>query len=153
MDLIFWRHAEALDAAQGQEDLSRALSPKGEKQASKMGAWLDRQLPEGVRVICSPAFRTEQTASTLGRKYKLKSELLPDASALELLEAVGWPSSKMSVVVVGHQPVMGQCIAHLLGLPASDLTVRKGAVWWLRSRVRDGVPQTVVVTVQTPELI
>lgn len=153
MDLIFWRHAEALDAAQGQEDLSRALSPKGEKQASKMGAWLDRQLPEGVRVICSPAVRTEQTASTLGRKYKLKSELLPDASALELLEAVGWPSSKMSVVVVGHQPVMGQCIAHLLGLPASDLTVRKGAVWWLRSRVRDGVPQTVVVTVQTPELI
>lgn len=153
MDLIFWRHAEALDAAQGQEDLSRALSPKGEKQASKMGAWLDRQLPEGVRVICSPAVRTEQTASTLGRKYKLKSELLPDASALELLEAVGWPSSKMSVVVVGHQPVMGQCIAHLLGLPASDLIVRKGAVWWLRSRVRDGVPQTVVVTVQTPELI
>ena len=153
MDLIFWRHAEALDAVQGQEDLSRALSPKGEKQASKMGAWLDRQLPEGVRVICSPAVRTEQTASTLGRKYKLKSELLPDASALELLEAVGWPSSKMSVVVVGHQPVMGQCIAHLLGLPASDLTVRKGAVWWLRSRVRDGVPQTVVVTVQTPELI
>lgn len=153
MDLIFWRHAEALDAAQGQEDLSRALSPKGEKQASKMGAWLDRQLPEGVRVICSPAVRTEQTASTLGRKYKLKSELLPDASALELLEAVGWPSSKMSVVVVGHQPVMGQCIAHLLGLAASDLTVRKGAVWWLRSRVRDGVPQTVVVTVQTPELI
>jgi phosphohistidine phosphatase len=129
MDLIFWRHAEALDAAQGQEDLSRALSPKGEKQASKMGAWLDRQLPEGVRVICSPAVRTEQTASALGRKYKLKSELLPDASALELLEAVGWPSSKMSVVVVGHQPVMGQCIAHLLGLAASDLTVRKGAVW------------------------
>ena len=153
MDLIFWRHAEALDAVQGQEDLSRALSPKGEKQASKMGAWLDRQLPEGVRVICSPAVRTEQTASTLGRKYKLKSELLPDASALELLEAVGWPGSKMSVVVVGHQPVMGQCIAHLLGLAASDLTVRKGAVWWLRSRVRDGVPQTVVVTVQTPELI
>ena len=151
MDLIFWRHAEALDAAQGQEDLSRALSPKGEKQASKMGAWLDRQLPEGVRVICSPAVRTEQTASTLGRKYKLKSELLPDASALELLEAVGWPSSKMSVVVVGHQPVMGQCIAHLLGLPASDLTVRKGAVWWLRARQREGRDQTVVLAVTTPE--
>jgi phosphohistidine phosphatase len=153
MDLIFWRHAEALDPEEGQEDLSRALSPKGEKQAAKMGAWLDRQLPEGVRVMCSPAVRTEQTVNSLGRKYKLKSELLPDASALEMLEAVGWPNSKMSVVVVGHQPVMGQCIAHLLGLPASDLTVRKGAVWWLRSRVRDGVPQTVVVTVQTPELI
>jgi phosphohistidine phosphatase len=153
MDLIFWRHAEALDAIEGQEDLLRELTSKGEKQAAKMGAWLDRQLPEGVRVMCSPASRAEQTARALGRKYKLKSELLPDASALELLEAVGWPTSKMSVVVVGHQPVIGHCIAHMLGLPAGELTVRKGALWWLRSRVRDGVPQTVVVSVQTPELI
>jgi phosphohistidine phosphatase len=153
MDLIFWRHAEALDAIDGQEDLLRTLTPKGEKQAAKMGNWLDRQLPEGVRIMCSPAIRAEQTARALGRKYKLKSELLPDASAIELLDSVGWPSSKMSVVVVGHQPVIGSCIAHLLGLPASELPVRKGALWWLRSRVRDGVPQTVVVSVQTPELI
>jgi phosphohistidine phosphatase len=103
--------------------------------------------------MCSPATRAEQTARALGRKYKLKSDLLPDASALEVLEAVGWPDSKMSVVVVGHQPVMGQCIAHLLGMPATELPVRKGAMWWLRTRVREGVTQTVVVTVQTPELI
>ena len=83
----------------------------------------------------------------------LKSDLLPDASALDLLEAVGWPHSKMSVVVVGHQPVIGHCIAYLLGMPGNDLPVRKGTVWWLRSRVREGVPQTVVVSVQTPEMI
>ena len=153
MDLIFWRHAEAHDAQPGQEDLSRELTAKGEKQAAKIGAWLDRQMPEGVRVICSPAKRTEQTARSMGRKYKLKAELLPDASHLDLLEAVGWPDSKMSVVVVGHQPVIGQCISYLLGLPAGECAVRKGAVWWLRSRVREGVPQTVVVSVQTPELI
>lgn len=153
MDLIFWRHAEAFYAVDGQEDLLRELTPKGEKQAAKMGHWLDRQLPEGVRVMCSPATRAEQTARSLGRKYKLKSELLPDATAVELLEAVGWPHSKMSVVVVGHQPVIGHCIAYLLSIPVSELPVRKGAVWWLRSRVREGAPQTVVVTVQTPELI
>ena len=48
MDLIFWRHAEAFDALEGQDDLSRTLTPKGEKQALRMGQWLDRQLPEGV---------------------------------------------------------------------------------------------------------
>ena len=153
MDLIFWRHADALEALEGQEDLMRELTPKGEKQAAKMGHWLDRQLPEGVRVMSSPATRAEQTARALGRKYKLKSELLPDASAVELLEAVGWPHSKMSVVVVGHQPVIGNCIAYLLGIPEGELAVRKGAVWWLRSRIRDDVPQTVVVSVQSPELI
>jgi phosphohistidine phosphatase len=30
--------------------------------------------------------------------------------------------------------------------------VKKGAVWWLHQRERDGVVQTVLLTVQTPEL-
>ena len=68
MDLIFWRHAEAFDALEGQDDLSRTLTPKGEKQAQRMGQWLDRQLPEGVRVMSSPALRCEETVKTLGRK-------------------------------------------------------------------------------------
>ena len=53
MDLIFWRHAEAFEALEGQDDLSRTLTPKGEKQALRMSQWLDRQLPEGVRVMSS----------------------------------------------------------------------------------------------------
>ena len=99
MDLIFWRHADALDAVDGQEDLLRELTPKGEKQATKIGHWLDRQLPEGVRVISSPATRAEQTARALGRKYKLKSDLLPDASAVELLEEVGVVQNISTVLV------------------------------------------------------
>jgi phosphohistidine phosphatase len=153
MDLIFWRHAEAFDALEGQDDLSRTLTPKGEKQALRMGQWLDRQLPEGVRVISSPAARCEQTVKALGRKVKFKTELHPEGSMDDLLVTAGWPDSKMSVLIVGHQPVLGQAIAHLLGLPEGECSVRKGAIWWLRSRVRDGATQTVVVSVQTPELL
>jgi phosphohistidine phosphatase len=153
MDLIFWRHAEAFEALEGQDDLSRTLTPKGEKQAQRMGQWLDRQLPEGVRVISSPAIRCEQTVKTLGRKVKFKSELHPEGNLDDLWVTAGWPDSKMSVLVVGHQPVLGQAIAYLLGLPNGECSVRKGAVWWLRSRVRDGQTQTVIVSVQTPELL
>lgn len=153
MDLIFWRHAEAFDALEGQDDLSRTLTPKGEKQALRMGQWLDRQLPEGVRVISSPAVRCEQTVKALGRKVKFKTELHPEGSMDDLLVTAGWPDSKMSVLIVGHQPVLGKAVAYLLGLPQGECSVRKGAVWWLRSRVRDGATQTVVVSVQTPELL
>ena len=153
MDLIFWRHAEAFDALEGQEDLSRTLTPKGEKQAIRMSQWLDRQLPEGIRVMSSPAVRCEQTVKALGRKVKYKSELLPNASVDDLLVTAGWPDSKMSVLIVGHQPVLGKAVAYLLGIPGGECSVRKGAVWWLRSRVRDGDTQTVVVSVQTPELL
>ena len=153
MDLIFWRHAEAFDALEGQEDLSRTLTPKGEKQAIRMSQWLDRQLPEGIRVMSSPAVRCEQTVKPLGRKVKYKSELLPNASLDDLLVTAGWPDSKMSVLIVGHQPVLGQAVSYLLGIPGGECSVRKGSVWWLRSRVREGDTQTVVVSVQTPELL
>ena len=86
MDLILWRHAEAQehpDPLHGQagdaQDLARRLTPRGEKQAARVAAWLDRQLPEGARVYASPAQRTEQTARALGRKFKLRDELLPEA--------------------------------------------------------------------------
>ena len=153
MDLIFWRHAEAFDALEGQDDLSRTLTPKGEKQAVRMSQWLDRQLPDGIRVMSSPAVRCEQTVKALGRKVKYKSELLPNASLDDLLVTAGWPDSKMSVLIVGHQPVLGQAVAYLLGIPGGDCSVRKGAVWWLRSRVRDGDTQTIVASVQTSELL
>lgn len=153
MDLVLWRHAEAQDWVPGCNDLERSLTPRGEKQAARMAAWLDRQLPEGARVLVSPARRTEQTALALGRKYKLRDEIAPDGSVEQLLELVQWPHAKTTTLIVGHQPVLGQVIAQLLGMQASECAVRKGAVWWLRHRQREGATQTVLLTVQSPEVL
>lgn len=153
MDLILWRHAEAEDVEDGSEDLARALTPRGEKQAARMAAWLDRQLPEGLRVLASPARRTEQTARALGRKFKMRAELLPGGTPQDLLELAQWPRAKGAVLVVGHQPMLGQTIAQLMGLQSSECAVRKGAVWWLRQRQRLNQSQTVLVAVQSPELL
>lgn len=160
MDLILWRHAEAhehpdpLTGRPGDaQDMARRLTPRGEKQATRMAAWLDRQLPDGARVWSSPAIRCEETVLALGRKFKLREALSPDGDPLALLELVQWPRGKSPVVVVGHQPTLGRVVAGLLGMTEEDCSVKKGAVWWLRHRERDGVGQTVVVTVQTPELI
>ena len=153
MDLILWRHAEAEDVEDGSEDLARALTPRGEKQAARMAAWLDRQLPEGLRVLASPARRTEQTARALGRKFKMRAELLPGGTPQDLLELAQWPRAMGAVLVVGHQPMLGQTIAQLMGLQSSECAVRKGAVWWLRQRQRLDQSQTVLVAVQSPELL
>jgi phosphohistidine phosphatase len=97
--------------------------------------------------------RTEQTVVALGRKYRLRDELAPDSTPEQLLQLVQWPQVKGATLVVGHQPTLGRVIAQLLELREPECTVRKGAVWWLRQRERDGVQQTVVVAVQTPELL
>lgn len=153
MDLVLWRHAEAHDGEPGGNDMARMLTPRGEKQAARMATWLDRQLPEGTRILVSPARRAEQTALALGRKYKVRPEIAPEGSVAQLLELVQWPDAKGTTLVVGHQPVLGNSIAQLLGMPAAECAVRKGAVWWLRHRQRDGVAQTVLLSVQSPEVL
>jgi phosphohistidine phosphatase len=157
MDLILWRHAEAEDLLEGDAraglDLDRSLTQRGEKQAARMAVWLDRQLPEGTRILVSPARRCEQTALALGRRYKVSAELAPDAGSAQLLEVVQWPQAKSPILVIGHQPTLGQTIAQLMGLQEAECAVKKGALWWLRNRTRDGQSQTVVVTVQSPEVL
>lgn len=151
MDLIFWRHCEAEDEREGLDDLDRALTPRGEKHAARVGAWLDRQLPEGTRVLCSPALRCQQTAMALKRKFRIVPRLAPGAQPGDLLAAAEWPSSRHPVLIVGHQPAMGETLAQLLQLSAGNCPVRKGGAWWLRSRERDGAAQTVVWAVASPE--
>jgi phosphohistidine phosphatase len=153
MDLVLWRHAQAQDWTPGCDDMARPLTPRGEKQAARMAMWLDRQLPEGSRILVSPARRTEQTALALGRKYKLYQQLGPESSVAELLKLVGWPTAKGAVLLVGHQPQLGQLASELMGWSAADCVIRKGAVWWLRRREREGAVQTVVVTVQSPDFL
>ena len=133
--------------------MARALTPRGEKQAARMAAWLDRQLPDSARIWVSPARRTEQTAHALGRKFRFSPALSPMATGAQLLELVQWPDTKGCVLVVGHQPTLGQTIASLLGLSATECAVKKGALWWLRHREREAGAQTVVVTVQSPEVL
>jgi phosphohistidine phosphatase len=153
MDLVLWRHAEAFDLADGGDDFSRALTPRGVKQATRMAAWLDRQLPETAKIYASPALRADQTAQMLGRKYKQRAELLPEAPYANLLQVAQWPDADSTVLLVGHQPSLGSVIAHAMGLEAAHCAVKKGAVWWLRTRERAGHLETVIVTVQTPEYL
>lgn len=153
MDLILWRHAEAVECADPAQDFGRKLTTRGEKQASRVAHWLDRQLPHTTRIWASPAKRTQQTADALGRHFKTRDELGMDAGADELLSLVQWPTCKTPTLLVGHQPALGQLIAHLLKLADGEVQVKKGSVWWLRHREREGVGQTVLLAVQSPDTL
>ena len=128
MDLILWRHAEA---EAGEPDLRRRLTPKGLKQAERMAAWLERQLPDTCRVLVSPADRAQQTALALHRKFRTVDELAPGASVESVLVAANWPEAREPVLIVGHQPTLGGVAAFLVAGEAANWPVKKGAVWWL----------------------
>jgi phosphohistidine phosphatase len=118
-----------------------------------MAAWLGRQLPATVKVLASPARRTQQTAAALERKFKTSRDLAPDATVEALLHAVRWPDARESVLVVGHQPTLGLVAGYLISGQPQAWPVRKGGVWWLRAREREGVLQVVLHAVVSPELV
>lgn len=148
MDLILWRHAQA---ESGEPDEGRELTQQGRKQAVRMGAWLDRTLPERCKILSSPTARTIQTVDALGRKYKIAQQLGPMASASEVLLAAGWPDAKGPVVLVGHQPWLGQVASLLLTGQQQNWTVKKSNAWWISSRSHEEDEQVFLKAVLAPE--
>ncbi|WP_434633464.1 SixA phosphatase family protein [Chromobacterium sp. CV08] len=150
MDLILWRHAEAED---GVDDLARALTRRGQQQASRMASWLRDRLPDDYLLLASEAKRSQQTAAYLAKSYEVLPELNPGAGGDEVLQAVGWPEAGRAVVVVGHQPYIGWLAARLLAEQQQMWSVKKGAVWWLNRRERGGIEQVRLKLMLTPGML
>jgi phosphohistidine phosphatase len=150
MELILWRHADAED---GVPDLARRLTSKGAKQARAMAQWLRPHLPKDARVLVSPAERARQTAAALREHFDIVRELAPGASCQEVLAAAGWPDGQGTVVLVGHQPTLGEAAALVLSGKGESWSIRKGGIWWLSNRVRDDAAQVVLKAVMSPDLL
>lgn len=153
-DLILWRHAEAHD---GSPDLRRELTARGAKQAQRVAHWLREHLPARFELASSPATRALQTASALREAVTVDPRLAPHASAVDYLIAAGvddpaaFAASGRVVVLVGHQPIIGQVASRLLAGREMGWSVRKGAVWWLTVRARGAGAQAALRTVVDPD--
>lgn len=151
MDLLLWRHAEAVD---GFPDSERKLTLRGEEQARRMAAWLRTHAPKNMRILASPARRCQQTAQALGLPFETDVRLSTDNNVADLLAAADWPDGDGqhdAVLVVAHQPTLGHTAALLLSGSKADWSVRKGAVWWFTSRTKQGETQAVLRLVTAPE--
>ncbi|WP_018988821.1 SixA phosphatase family protein [Aromatoleum toluclasticum] len=149
MDLLLWRHAEAVD---GSPDHTRELTERGLRQAQRIAAWLEDRRPKRLRVLVSPTVRTRQTATAFTDRFEIVPSLGPEGNVADLLGATGWPDSAGPCLVVGHQPALGRMAALLLSGVEADWTIKKGALWWFSNRVRDGETQTVLRAVVPPDL-
>lgn len=150
MDLLLWRHAEAVD---GSPDHTRELTPRGLKQARRMARWLEDNRPKNLKVLVSPTLRTRQTATAFTDDFEIVGGLGPDGNVADILAATGWPDGRGAALVVGHQPALGRLCALLLSGSEADWTIKKGALWWFTNRVREDETQTVLRAVIPSELV
>ncbi len=146
MELILWRHAEAVD---GTPDHDRTLTEKGRRQAERMARFLSGRLPKDIRILVSPAVRAQQTASALSKHFTIEPVIGTQATARTALGASGWPDADEAVMLVGHQPWLGELASLIMTGHASPWSMKKGAVWWF-SRP-DDAGQTVLRLVIAPD--
>jgi phosphohistidine phosphatase len=111
MKVVLVRHAEA---APGEPDELRTLTPAGHEQARRLGVRLRAEGVEPDAVLTSPLLRARETAADLGLGEPEPVEgLAPGATADDVRAAVA--GRGVTVVVVGHQPDCSRITAALRG--------------------------------------
>jgi phosphohistidine phosphatase len=111
MRLVLVRHAEA---APGDPDELRTLTPEGHEQARNLGERLRAQGVIPDVVLSSPLLRARQTAAELGfGEPESLDALAPGATADDVRAAIRGRGE--TVAVVGHQPDCSRIAASLRG--------------------------------------
>ncbi len=145
-----WRHAEA---SEGMPDDSRPLTEKGRRQAERVAHFLSTHLPPKTRILVSPALRAQQTASALTAQFITVPDIGTHATPQTAIAAADWPMGSGAVLLVGHQPWMGELASLLLTGHADYWSIKKGAVWWFSRREREGDFQTLLRLAISPDFL
>ena len=112
MRLFLVRHAEA---APGEPDALRPLTPDGRDAARALGDRLAAEQPDAV--LCSPLLRARETAEQIARAASLAAEvderLAPGATADDVRAVVAGRGE--TIVAVAHQPDCTEILFALTG--------------------------------------
>ena len=109
--MILQRHAES--EIDGDDDLSRSLSPVGFSQAAVQGETFRGLELYPELIMHSPAMRARQTAEIMAVKlelsqaYTVEDQELYTFNAFELIEQIrALPDDVDSILIVGHNPAI-----------------------------------------------
>ncbi len=114
--LILLRHAKAVRAHEAPSDEARALTGRGKREAALAGAAIEDAGMKPTLALVSSATRTRETAEYGLQNFALETrieEALYHAAAESIWDAFG-ASDADCVVVVGHNPGIGELTARLI---------------------------------------
>ncbi len=133
MMVHFIRHAQAIERSADLLDEQRNLTCRGRKRFRQVAACLKKMAIDPDFIISSPLIRAVQTAEILAETIRFNGELQifpgladgPDMATLGNL--LRTRSSASEIVIVGHEPELGEVVRTLLRLtPPCNLS--KGCV-------------------------
>jgi phosphohistidine phosphatase len=143
MEIFILRHSQAVErGTPGFEDDSvRPLTPKGRSQLRQNCAALRKLKLKFDLIFSSPLVRARQTAEIVAAELKhrkplrLTASLRPGGARKKLLaELKALPASLEKVLLVGHEPDLGELISLLVtGKTGAGFALKKGG--WAKLEV------------------
>ena len=135
IELYFFRHgiaAERGDPASAADE-DRQLTEEGERKTYRAAEGLKLLQIGFDKILTSPWTRASQTADILSEVLEMNnpetlSQLAGDCSVAELLDGIAQQSGRR-LLLVGHQPLLGETVAHLLcGSGKFEVDLKKSGV-------------------------
>lgn len=160
-ELYIMRHGIAAErtASTVTADAKRPLTPDGKQKMREVAAGLARAVSEVDWIVSSPLTRAVETAEIAGDALDSKppldlcDALRPGGDPEALITFLAKRSNRRHVLVVGHEPDLGELAARLIGAGRSaNVPFKKGGcclisfsefppktpgrlVWWLTPRL------------------
>ncbi len=134
MEIYILRHGIADERRAGRSDEKRALTEEGRR---KLRPVLERARAAGVApslILTSPYVRAVETAEmaaeVLGHKRPVvhTTALVPGSSPETAWRDIRDRGDEESILLAGHEPMLSELAAYLLGVPELAIDLKKGAL-------------------------
>jgi len=133
MIIYIMRHAEAVEGSDTLHDEWRYLTEKGRKTAECIGTTIVEYGRKPRLTLTSPLTRAVQTAEIVAvqacRKNKVVSceHLVPGGDISKLISHLHTCKDAKRVLLVGHEPQLGELVTTMLDSTDVEVSLKKGA--------------------------
>jgi phosphohistidine phosphatase len=158
MELYLLRHGIAEDAAAGHSDASRALTEEGKTKTEAVVRTAEEAGVKPSLILSSPYRRAVETAQVAASVLKYAGEvtqirsLVPHGTPVGVWQDLRDYEAEESILLAGHEPLLGQLIAYLLNSPALRVAVKKSCLVRIDLEGMGAVPRGTLRWMLTPRL-
>ena len=158
MQLHLLRHGRAEDEGPGASDLARKLTPRGRAEVQQVLERVRRAGAVPSLILSSPYVRAfesaEIAAKILGYAGTIirTDALVPISAPRRIWDEIRSQQTESQILLAGHQPLLGQLLANLLGAPALQVAMRPATLVRIDVDHFGAEPHGVLHWVLPPEL-
>jgi phosphohistidine phosphatase len=159
VELYIMRHGIAEDGKPGMSDSSRQLTPDGRERTA---AVLKLARKTGVKpdlILSSPYIRAAQTARLAREELGVQAAvidfpaLVPHGSPEIVWKELRDYSAYASLLITGHEPLLGIFTAYALGTPELRIAFKKAAIIRVDLESLSPLPKGVLRWMMVPAMV